>query len=61
MLGVKARKDGIHWRDRGVKGPGGGGDWVEEGLFKTNAVWRRWWRKEQRVMNTREGNAIVNL
>jgi hypothetical protein len=45
----------------GGKGTGGGGDWVEEGLFKTNAVWRRWWRKEQRVMNTREGNAIVNL
>ena len=36
----------------------------EEGLFKTNAVWRRWWKKEQeeRVMNTRrEGKVIVNL
>jgi hypothetical protein len=49
---------------------GPGGRWTrrmireEEGLFKTNAVWRRWWRKEQeeRVMNTRrEGKAIVNL
>jgi hypothetical protein len=31
-----------------------------EGLFKTNVVWRRWWKKEQeeRVMNTRrEGKA----
>jgi hypothetical protein len=39
-------------------------DWEEEGLFKTNAVWRRWLKKEQeeRVMNTRrEGKVIVNL
>jgi hypothetical protein len=36
----------------------------EEGLFKTTAVLRRWWRieQEERGMNTRrEGKAIVNL
>ena len=36
----------------------------EEGSFKTNAVWRRWWKKEQeeRVMNTRrEGKVNCKL
>ena len=53
-VGVRLAGDGIHGRDR-PGGGGGGGGWEEEGLFKTNAVWRRWWKKEQevRVMNTR--------
>jgi hypothetical protein len=47
------------------EGPGEGG-WSRKrrDLFKTNAVWRRWWKKEQedRVMNTRrEGIVTVNL
>jgi hypothetical protein len=47
-------------------GTGGGWRWSrmireEEGLFKTNAVWRRWWKKEQedRVMNTRREEKVI--
>jgi hypothetical protein len=45
-------------------GTGGGWSRKRRDLFKTNAVWRRRWKKEQedRVMNTRrEGKVIVNL
>ncbi len=59
-MGGKARGDGIHGRYRG----GGGWSRKRRDLFKTNAVWRRWWKKEQedRVMNTRrEGIVTVNL
>jgi hypothetical protein len=62
-VGGKARGDGIHGRDQGGVEEEQD-DWEEEGLFKTNAVWRRWLKKEQeeRVMNTRrEGKVIVNL
>ena len=63
MRGGKSHKDEIHGRDQGGVEEEQD-DWEEEGLFKTNAVWRRCLKKEQeeRVMNTRrEGKVIVNL